>query len=185
MFVAAGMGADRFCEAVTRLGGEAAPLDGELPPGLRLIHLEAPSVLADSDPGRLREVVDAARAAGAIVSLDLGLPEWVRSVGGSRATYRLAYLRPDLLFAREEAAAELGAPLEGIASVPVLIRPDGCEVYGRRLAAVPGRPLDPDVLAAAFCVAFAEGVAPVEAAARALLAGRMLDLGAGGELTGR
>ncbi len=177
MFVAAGMGADRFCEAVLRLGGEAAPFDGTLPPKLRLIHLEASSVLADSDSGGLREVADLARSSGAIVSVDLGPPDWVRSVGGSRATYRLAGLRPDLLFAREDVAAELGAPLEGIASVAVLVRPDGCEVYGRRLAAAPGQEVDADTLAAAFCVAFADGVAPVEAAARALVAGSMLAMG--------
>lgn len=177
MFVAAGMGADRFCEAVLALGGEAAPFDGTLPSRLRLIHLEASSVLADSDSSGFREVIEQARSAGAIVSVDLGPPDWVRSVGGSRATYRLAALRPGLLFAREEAATELGAPLEGIAAVAVLIRPDGCEVYGRRLAAAPGQVVDPDVVAAAFCVAFAEGIAPVEAAARALVAGSMLGLG--------
>lgn len=170
MFVAAGMGADRFCEAVMRLGGEAAPLDGDLPPALRLLHLEAPSVLEDPDSSRMREVVEAARRAGAIVSIDLGPPEWVHAVGGPMATYRLSGLRPDLLFAREPAALELGAGLEGIASVAVLIRQDGCEVYGRRLAAPAGRAVDPDVLAAAFCVALCDGAAPVEAAARALLA---------------
>lgn len=177
MFVAAGMGADRFCEAVLRLGGEAAPFDGALPSGLRLIHLEASSVLADSDSSGFREVIDQARSAGAIVSVDLGPPDWVRSVGGSRATYRLAALHPGLLFAQEGAARELGAPLEGIASVAVLIRPDGCEVFGRRLAAAAGHAVDPDLLAAAFCVAFAEGIAPVEAAARGLVAGSVLAVG--------
>jgi sugar/nucleoside kinase (ribokinase family) len=47
--------------------------------------------------------------------------------------------------------------------------PAGCAVYGRRVAAPPVDRLDPDALMAAFCVAFVEGAAPVEAAGRAVL----------------
>jgi sugar/nucleoside kinase (ribokinase family) len=45
----------------------------------------------------------------------------------------------------------------------------GCAVYGRRVAAPPVDALDHDALMAAFCVAFVEGAAPVEAAGRAVL----------------
>jgi hypothetical protein len=74
-----------------------------------------------------------------------------------------------MLFASERAASELGVPLEGIASVPVIrLESGGCSVYGRRLpAAAPDQ--DHAALAAAFCVAFIEGAAPVEAAGRAVL----------------
>ena len=64
----------------------------------------------------------------------------------------------------------LGAPLEGLATVPVLtLGAAGCAVYGRRVAAPPVDALDPDALMATFCVAFVEGAAPVEAAGRAVL----------------
>jgi len=65
-------------------------------------------------------------------------------------------------------AAELGVPLEGLATVAVLtLGGSGCSVFGRRVAAPPVDALDQDALMAAFCVAFVKGSAPVEAAGRA------------------
>ncbi len=70
----------------------------------------------------------------------------------------------------ESGAAELGVPLEGLATVAVLtLAGSGCAVFGRRVAAPPVDALDPDALIAAFCVAFVEGAAPVKAAGRAVL----------------
>jgi sugar/nucleoside kinase (ribokinase family) len=164
MFVAAGPRADGFCSWVERLGEQAAVLGATLPMGLQLLHLEA------SGAGSLRETIDSARRHGALLSFDLGGSDWIRARGGSRVAYQLATIQPDILFAGQDSAAELGAPLEGLASVPVLtLGPAGCAVYGRRVAAPPVDRLDPDALMAAFCVAFVEGAAPVEAAGRAVL----------------
>lgn len=142
--------------------------------GARLVHVEARALLASPVSGFVRGAVDAARAGGALVSVDLGGADWIRAYGPSRTAYELAVLRPDILFASRVAAAELAVPLEGLASVPVLtLGAEGCSVYGRRLVAPRVDALDSsgagDALAAAFCAAFVEGEAPVEAAGRAVL----------------
>ena len=114
--------------------------------------------------------MNTARLQGVVVSLDLGPADWIRTHGSSRTAYQVATIRPDILFAGEAAAAELAAPLEGLAAVPVLkLGSQGCSVYGRRLASPVADGLDEDALAAAVCVAFVEGAAPVEAAGRAVL----------------
>ena len=142
-------------------------LDEALPGDLSLLHLEARALLGTS----LRQTLDKAREKGALISIDLGSAEWIRSRSGSKTAYQLATIRPDILFAAQDSAAELGAPLEGLAIVPVLtLGASGCVVYGRRVTAPPVDVLDPDALMAAFCVAFVEGAAPVEAAGRAVLA---------------
>jgi hypothetical protein len=174
MFVATGSGAAGFCEWVRRLGEPAELLGDRLPDDLRLLHLEAQPLLASADGAGLRGLLDAARQQGALVSVDLGTEDWIRAHGASRSAYQLATIQPDILFAGEEPAAELGAPLEGLASVPVLkLAAGGCSVYGRRLVAPAGASLHDDALAAAFCVAFVEGAAPVEAAGRAVLVAAM------------
>ena len=174
MFVADGPGAALFCEWVRKLGERAERLGDSLPNGVSLLHLDARSLLADTDAEFLRGVLDTARLQGVLVSVDLGHADWILAHGSSRTAYQLATIRPDILFAGRAAAAELGAPLEGMAAVPVLkLGPEGCSIYGRRLASPEGDGLDEDALAAAFCVAFVEGAAPVEAAGRAVLvAGR-------------
>ena len=122
-----------------------------------------------------------------MVAIDLGDDAWISAHGAPRTAYQLATLRPDVLFASRAATAQLAVPLEGLSSVPILqLGEDGCSVYGRRLVAplllngaglgrgeetmtsTPRHPAE-DAFAAAFCVAFIEGHAPVEAAARALL----------------
>ena len=76
---------------------------------------------------------------------------------------------PGILFVTNEAASELGVPLDGIASVPVMrLESGGCSVHDRRPRS-PAADLDGNALAAAFCVAFVEGATPVEAAGRAVL----------------
>jgi sugar/nucleoside kinase (ribokinase family) len=142
--------------------------------GARLVHVEARTLLASPVGEFVRSAVDAARGGGALVSVDLGSAGWIRAHGPSRVAYQLAVLRPDILFASRTAAGELAVPLEGLASVPVLtLGAEGCSVYGRRLVAPRVDALDSsgakDALAAAFCAAFVEGEAPVEAAGRAVL----------------
>jgi sugar/nucleoside kinase (ribokinase family) len=155
--------------------------------GTRLLHIQARSLFANHLPTRgeggaerrvgtagvasfVRDAIASVRKQKALVSIDLGEAEWIRTQGGSRAAYQLAAIRPDILFASGPAATELGAPLEGLAAVPLLtLGSQGCVVYGRRLAAPEGKSLDGDALVATFCVAFVEGAAPVEAAGRAVL----------------
>jgi hypothetical protein len=174
MFVASGLRAKAFCEWVTRLGEPAELLGDRLPEDVRLLHLEAQLLFASTAGPALRGVLDAARQKGALVSIDLGDVDWIRAHGASRSAYQLATIQPDILFAAEEPAAELGAPLEGMASVPVLkLGAGGCSVYGRRLVGPAGAVLHDDALAAAFCVAFVDGAAPVEAAGRAVLVAAM------------
>jgi sugar/nucleoside kinase (ribokinase family) len=172
MFLAAGRTAPHFCEWVDRLGETARVLDepGSVADGVQLLHLEAGDLLTDPEAPALRTALDAARRHGALISIDLGAVEWIRAHGSSRTAYHLATIRPDVLFARQASAAELAAPLEGIATVPVLtFGSEGCAVFGRRLLAPAGSELDEVALAAAFCVAYMEGAAPVEAAGRAVL----------------
>ena len=178
MFVATGSSAARFCDWVGRLGEQARVLGDprveSLAGELTLLHLEAETLLATPAAASLRACLDAARARGALISIELGAPSWIRAHGSSRIAYQLATIRPDVLFAGEAAAAELAAPLEGIASVPVLkLDAGGCAVYGRRLVAPAEIEPDEIALAAAFCVAYAEGAAPVEAAGRAVLVAAM------------
>ncbi|HEV1991793.1 MAG TPA: hypothetical protein VGR34_02880 [Candidatus Dormibacteraeota bacterium] len=174
MFFAAGPTAYPFCEWVDRLG-EASRVLGATEPGpsgegVQPLHLEARALLAEPDAPALRTVLEAARHHGALISIDLGAPDWIRAHGSSRIAYNLATIRPDVLFAGQASAAELAAPLEGIATVPVVtFGSHGCAVFGRRLVAPAGSELDEVALAAAFCVAFMEGAAPVEAAGRAVL----------------
>jgi sugar/nucleoside kinase (ribokinase family) len=160
------------------MGETASVLDETLPGDLSLLHLEARALLGTS----LRKTLETAREQGALISIDLGSAEWIRSRGGSKTAYQLATIRPDILFAGQDSAAELGAPLEGLATVPVLtLGASGCAVYGRRVAAPGVEALDQDALMAAFCVAIVEGAAPVEAAGRAvLMAAASLPLQGGG-----
>ncbi len=161
-----------FCEWVVRLGGEAtlaAPTRHGGWSGAALVYIQARRLLEGSRKDEFRSAVDRARRDGALLAVALGDAGWIRKRGGPTAAYELATIRPDILFATEAASAELGVPLEGLASVPVtLLDSGGCTVHGRRALAA-GAELDRDALTAAFCVAFFEGEAPVEAAGRAVL----------------
>jgi len=138
--------------------------------GVTLLHVRAQALLASESARFAREAMDTAKRQKALISIDLGDAEWIKANGASRTAYLLATIHPDILFASASAAAELGAPLEGMAAVPVLINESpGCVVYGRRLAAPENATLDLSALTATFCVALLEGAAPVEAAGRAVL----------------
>ncbi|HEY3193784.1 MAG TPA: hypothetical protein VGK42_00940 [Candidatus Dormibacteraeota bacterium] len=162
-------------DVVAELGGDGVDvfvISGSARPhliGARLLHLEARHLLDSSLAGIARGAFEEARRNGALISIDLGDFEWIGERGGSRTAYALAAIHPDILFADTLSAAQLGAPLEGIASVPVVKRPDGCSVFGRYVAAPAMAPAAPGAVEAAFCVAFLEGHAPVEAAGRAVL----------------
>jgi len=170
MFAALGEEAG-FCEWVGRLGRQAtlaAPTRRGGWSGAVLIYLRASLLLEPTRKAEFRATVESARRQGAVIAMELGDSAWIRA-RGPQAAYELAEIHPDVLFADEEAAAELGVPLEGIASVPVTrLAGGGCSVHGRRLAG-PGAQQDADALAATFCVALVEGEAPVEAAGRAVL----------------
>ena len=160
-----------FCEWVGRLGRQAtlaAPTRRGGWSGAVLLYLRASLLVEPSRKAEYRATVEAARRQGAILALELPGAGWMRA-RGPQVAYELAELHPDVLFADEEAAAELGVPLEGIAPVAVTrLEAGGCTVHGRRLS-TPAAAQDADALAAAFCVALVEGEAPVEAAGRAVL----------------
>jgi hypothetical protein len=170
MFAALGEEA-RFCEWVGRLGRQAtlaAPTRRGGWSGAVLIYLRAGLLLEPPRKAEFRATVESARRQGAVIAMELGDADWIRA-NGAQAAYELAEIHPDVLFADEAAAAELGVPLEGIASVPVTrLAAGGCRVHGRHLLG-PLAKQDPDALAATFCVALVEGEAPVEAAGRAVL----------------
>ncbi len=161
-----------FCEWVVRLGGEAtlaAPTRHGGWSGAALVYIQARRLLEGSRKDEFRSAVDRARRDGALLAVALGDAGWIRKRGGPTAAYELATIRPDILFATEASSSELGVPLEGLASVPVtMLDSGGCTVHGRRAFAA-GAEQDRDALAAAFCVAFFEREAPVEAAGRAVL----------------
>src|SRR5260370_14951011 len=117
----------------------------------------------------LRSAVDGARRDGALLAVELVDAGWIRKRGGPQAAYEPATIRPDILFATETSSAELRVPLGGLASVPVtMLDSGGCTLHGRRALAA-GTEQDRDARAAAFCGAFFEGQAPVEAAGPAVL----------------
>jgi hypothetical protein len=161
-----------FCRWASRLGRQAtmaAPTSRGGWAGAALVYLQASLLLDSPRKAEYRTAVEAARHDGALLALELGDPAWIRERGGPQTAYELAAVRPDILFASGAAAAELGVPLEGIASVPVITLESGvCTVHGSRLPA-PETAYDPEALAATFCVALVDGAAPVEAAGRAVL----------------
>jgi hypothetical protein len=170
MFAALGEEAG-FCAWIGRLGGQAtlaAPTRRGGWSGAVLVYLRASLLLEPSRKAEFRATVEAARRQGAVLALEMPDAAWIRG-RGPQAAYELAEVHPDVLFAGEEAAAELGVPLEGIAPVAVTrLAAGGCSVHGRRLLG-PAVDQDPDALAATFCVALVEGEAPIEAAGRAVL----------------
>lgn len=170
MFAALGEEAG-FCGWVGRLGRQAtlaAPTARGGWSGAVLVYLKASLLLEPSRKAEFRAAVESARRQGAVVALELGDAAWIRA-RGPQAAFELAEIHPDILFADEATAAELGVPLEGISPVSVTrLAGGGCSVHGRRVAGPAGEQ-DVDALAATFCVALVEGEAPVEAAGRAVL----------------
>jgi sugar/nucleoside kinase (ribokinase family) len=143
---------------------------------VRLLHLPAYSLFVEPLAAASRRAVELARARGALLSIDLSSAIGIREYGGARMAYELALLKPELLFATEAEQAELGAPLEGLAKVPVLkLGARGCRIFGRVVPAPAVQERDGtgagDAFAAAFCAAYQDGATPLEAAGRAVLVG--------------
>ena len=144
--------------------------------GAHLLHIPAYSLFLEPLATASRRAIELAREAGAVVSVDLSSAAGIREYGGARMAYELALLRPELVFANEAEASEIGVPLEGLAKVPVLkLGSRGCQVFGRRVPAPRVDEVDPngagDAFAAAFCAAYLDGATPLEAAGRAVLVG--------------
>jgi sugar/nucleoside kinase (ribokinase family) len=143
--------------------------------GVRLLHVSAYALYGESSPGALR-AADLARAAGALVSVDLSSAEDLRAFGGDRLADQLRWLRPELLFGTEREMGELLTSPATLAKVPVVkLGAMGCRVFERRVPAPAVAVLDGtgagDAFAAAFCVAYLDGATPLEAAGRAVLVG--------------
>ena len=171
MFATLGEEAE-FCRWTSLHGGQATPAAPTRRggwSGAALVYLQAQLFFDSPRKAEFRATVDAARHDGALIALELGDAGWIRERGGPQASYELAGMRPDILFASEAAALELGGLLEGIAWMPVIrLESGGCSVHGRRVLA-PSSASNTAALAATFCVALMEGFAPVEAAGRAVL----------------
>jgi len=139
-----------------------------------LLHVPAYALLVEPLGAAARRAIELVRAHGAPISIDLSSATDIEAYGGARLAYELAMLRPEVLFATEAEAAALGAPLEGLAKVPVLkLGARGVRVYGRLLPAPVVEVVDGngagDAFAAAFCAAYVDGATPLEAAGRAVL----------------
>jgi ribokinase len=142
--------------------------------GAGLLHVSAYALYREPSAGAARLAAELARAAGALVSVDLSSAADLRAFGGRRLAEELLTLRPELLFGTEREVAELPVPPSDVAKVPVVkLGARGCRIFGRRVPAPAVEALDGtgagDAFAAAFCVAYLEGATPLEAAGRAVL----------------
>jgi ribokinase len=142
--------------------------------GIALIHVPAYSLFRDPLAKAARAAIELARAGGGMLSIDLSSVAGLEDYGPSRMAYDLARLKPELLFATAAEAGAIGVGLEHLAQVPVIkLGAAGCTVFGRRIPAPSVQHVDGtgagDAFAAAFCVAWLRGAAPVEAAERAVV----------------
>jgi sugar/nucleoside kinase (ribokinase family) len=157
-------------------GLRAGDVDPAWLEGARLLHVSAYALYHEPEDGASRRAAALARAAGALVSVDLSSAADLRAFGGARMARELAALRPELLFGTESEMAQLPVPASEVAKVPVVkLGGRGCRVFDRLVPAQPAAVVDAtgagDAFAAAFCVAYLDGAAPVEAAGRAVLVG--------------
>lgn len=142
---------------------------------VRLLHVPAYSLFVEPLASAARAAIRGVREGGGMLSVDLSSASGLRTYGPSRMAYVLARLKPELLFASKTEAETLAVALDDLAQVPVLkLGADGCQVFGRTVAAPWSRTVDPtgagDALAAAFCVAWLKGATPLEAAQHAVSA---------------
>jgi ribokinase len=140
-----------------------------------LLHVPAYSLFLEPIASAARAAIQAVRAAGGMLAVDLSSAAGLRAYGPSRMAYVLARVTPEVVFATEGEAATLGVPLDSLAQVPVLkLGAMGCRIFGRTIPAPAVKAVDPtgagDAFAAAFCVAWLRGAEPVEAAERAVQA---------------
>lgn len=153
-----------FVAAALRLGEEARLLDENgAPDTIVLLHVNGAAWRREGT----RQALDAARSRNALLAIDLADLE---AEPDARLAFDLAVLRPDILLVRPEQEAALGAPLEGLAKLPILLLGErGVRLFGRRVPAPPGAEADRDAFVAALCSAYLDGAMPVEAAARAMV----------------
>ncbi|HKC19147.1 MAG TPA: PfkB family carbohydrate kinase [Candidatus Dormibacteraeota bacterium] len=142
---------------------------------VRLVHVPGYSLFVEPLASATRAAIRLVRESKGMLAVDLSSAAGLRAYGPSRMAYVLARLAPEVLFATEAEADTLAVPLESLAQVPVLKRGGlGCRVFGRDIAAPAVTAVDPtgagDAFAAAFCVAWLRGAAPVEAAEQAVAA---------------
>jgi ribokinase len=141
----------------------------------RLLHVPAYSLFVEPLASATRAAIRVVREVRGMIAVDLSSAAGLRAYGPSRMAYVLARLSPEVLFATQNEAETLAVPLESLAQVPVLKRGAlGCTVFGRDIPAPAATTVDPtgagDAFAAAFCVAWLRGAAPVEAAEQAVVA---------------
>jgi ribokinase len=154
----------------------------------RLLHVPAYSLFLEPLASSTRAAIRVVRDAGGMVAVDLSSASGLRAYGPSRMAYVLARLAPEVLFATQAEADTLAVPLEGLAQVPVLkLGAGGVRVFGQEITAPKVHAVDPtgagDAFAAAFCVAWLHGAAPVEAAGRGVQAATQSVLVAGARPT--
>jgi ribokinase len=141
----------------------------------RLLHVPAYSLFVEPLASATRAAIRVVREVRGMIAVDLSSAAGLQAYGPSRMAYVLARLSPEVLFATQNEAETLAVPLESLAQVPVLKRGAlGCTVFGRDIPAPAATTVDPtgagDAFAAAFCVAWLRGAAPVEAAEQAVVA---------------
>jgi len=109
------------------------------------LHLPAYSLLNEPLGSAARRAVEASRAAGAIVSVDLASRRPLLANGRRAAWERLAAVTPDLLFANHAEAAALAGSRGDVRLLelaPVVVIKDGsagCRILARRGDAEPDR----------------------------------------------
>jgi ribokinase len=142
--------------------------------GVNLIHVPAYSLFTEPLASAALVAIDLVRSGNGLLSIDLSSAAGLREYGASRFAAELARLQPDLLFATSVESATLGVPMEDLSRVPVLkLGAAGCKVAGRHIHAPRVDEVDPtgagDALAAAFCVSYLDGAAPIDAAEKAVV----------------
>jgi sugar/nucleoside kinase (ribokinase family) len=141
--------------------------------GVDLIHVPAYAFFIEPLAAAARAAIDAVRALGGQVSIDLSSVAGLREYGRLRMIGDLRKLAPDLVFASAAEADELGTPLDRLTRIPVVkLGAAGCIVLGKQVAAPLVHEVDPtgagDAFAAAFCVSHLRGRSPLEAAKAAV-----------------
>jgi len=184
---------DRGANEWLRLGPPQLTLLGEA----RWLHCTAYAFHGEPSRSAVGEAGRIARAAGAMISLDLGAAHLVKHVGLDRYTALIHELAPDCLFANEEEAALLAAPgetpleaLAGFAYTVVVKRGRaGCAVRTGSVEAtypaLPAEVVDPLGAGDAFAAGVVHGLWHQEPIAEAIARGLALGAECVGVLGGQ